>query len=60
MEAMEEAELLHTPPAVVSVSVVEVLIQTDEAPPITPGTSGTVITETVLNWLMTPQLFVTE
>lgn len=50
--------LLHTPPVVVFVSVADVDKQIEEGPPIAGGKAGTVITSTVLNWLITPQLLV--
>jgi hypothetical protein len=43
---------------VLFVSVADVDKQMEEGPPIVGGVAGTVITSTVLNWLMTPQLLV--
>ena len=50
--------LLQTPPVVLFVSVADVDKQIAEGPPIAGGKAGTVITSTVLNWLITPQLLV--
>jgi hypothetical protein len=52
-------ELLHTPPLVASVSVIDAPTQNAVMPPIEAGVDGTVITLTVFVWKNVPQLLVT-